>query len=315
MLIEEILKTEDFSGLKREINNFPKSLMLIGKDELYLKEFATMVSLLIMDGDVNLDSDNAKKVIAGTHPDLKIYPTKEKLLVADSEEIGDESFIKPIFADKKVFIINNIDGAMESAQNKLLKVLEEPSRNVYMILTCTNLNLVLPTIRSRCNKVELHRLSDECMEGVIGNIPNKELILACSDGQIGRAQSLAKKKDFEDLIEDCVSVFTKMKNSKQVLEFSKNLLSYKNDSGLILELFALLVEDLIKLKSGEGNLVRLTPLKSQLESVGEEYTIRALCEIAGLIDTVAKEKQFNVNFTIAIENLLLNILEVKYICR
>ena len=315
MLDAEILKTEDFKGLEREINNFPKSLLLIGKDELYLKEFAKLVALLIMDSEINLSSKNAKKILAGTHPDLKIYPTKERLLVGDSEEIGEESFIKPIFANKKVFIINSIDNSMESAQNKLLKVLEEPSRNVYLILTCTNTNLVLPTIRSRCNKVELKKLSNECIENSLGEVPNKSLVLACSDGQIGKAISLSKRKDFSQLCEDCFSVFTGMKNSKQVLEFSKKLQSYKNDSQLILELFSLIVEDIIKIKGGKSELIKLQPFKKELETIMGDYTVRALCEIAGLIDKANKEKQFNVNFTLALENLLLNILEVKYICR
>ncbi len=315
MLIDEIRKTEDFIALQREIDAFPKSLMLIGKDQLYLNEFAKAVALLIMDKGVDYDSENSKKVLAGTHPDLKVYPIKDKLLVADSEEIGEESFIKPIFADRKVFIINNIDNSMESAQNKLLKVLEEPSKNVYLILTCTNTNLVLPTIKSRCNKVELKRLNDDCIERMVDKVEDKALVIACSEGQIGRAQTLSKMKDFTLLCTDCLSIFTKMKNSKQVLEYSKKLLSYKNEGQLILELFTLIVEDLIKIKGGKEELVKLLPLKSELENVAGDYTIRALCEIAGLINNVNKEKQFNVNFTLALENLLLNILEVKYICR
>ncbi len=315
MLVDEILKTEDFKALEREIHDFPKSLMLIGKDEIYLKEFAKLTALLIMDEGINFESENAKKVLAGTHPDLKSYPIKEKLLVSDSEEIGDESFVKPIFASRKVFIINNIDNSMESAQNKLLKVLEEPSRNVYLILTCTNTSLVLPTIKSRCNKVELKKLSDELVEHILGKVENKELILACCDGQIGKAQSLNKMKNFDTLCQDCLSVFTKMKNSKQVLEYSKKLLSYKSEIQLILDIFTLIVEDLIKIKGGKSELVKLRPFMDDLNAVLGDYTLRALCEIAGLIDKVNKEKQFNVNMTLGMENLLLNILEVKYICR
>ncbi len=319
MLIDVILQAEDFKLLEKEQVNglFPKALLLCGKDKLYLHEFAKAVSMLILDGRVDTESVNAKKVMLDAHPDIKNYPLKDKLLVSDSEEIVEESFIKPIFADKKIFVIHNIDNSMDSAQNKLLKVVEEPSHNVYMILTCTNPSLVLPTIRSRCNKVQLKRLSDESATSLLSKMDEgmKELVLAVADGQIGKAQALSKMKDFEGLCQDCLSVFTKMKSSKQVLTFSKKLFTYKEQFSLILDIFSLIVEDLLKIKSGHRNLVRLIPFVEELVGTNGDYTIRALCEIASLLDKVAREKMYNVNMTLAIENLLLNILEVKYICR
>ncbi len=319
MLIDVILQTEDFKLLEKEQEKgaFPKALLLCGKDKLYLHEFAKAVSMLILDGRIDTESVNAKKIMIDAHPDIKNYPLKDKLLVSDSEEIVEESFIKPIFADKKVFVIHDIDNSMDSAQNKLLKVVEEPSHNVYMILTCTNPSLVLPTIRSRCNKVELKRLSDEKAESLLPKMEDsvRALVLAVADGQIGKAQALSKMKDFEDLCQDCLSVFTKMKSSKQVLTFSKKLFAYKDQFSLILDIFSLIVEDLLKIKSGHKDIAKLTPFIGELVGANGDYTVRALCEIASLLDKVAREKMYNVNMTLAIENLLLNILEVKYICR
>lgn len=319
MLLDEILKTKDFQDLKKERNKnaFPKALLLISKDSAYLAEFAKAVAMLVMDGEMDLDSENCKKILAGSHPDLKFYPTKDKLMVADSEEIGEESFVKPIFSDKKVFIINNFESSMESAQNKLLKVLEEPTKNVYLILTCTNPNLVLPTIRSRCNKVELAKLNDGQVEALLPKLDDnaKALVLACSDGQVGKALKLAKMKNFEALCTSAVGVFTQMKNSKHVLRFSKELLSYKEDISLLLDIFALAIEDLIKIKSNQLSLIRLAPYLDELKGCQGDYTVRALCQIAPLIDKVAMEKSYNVNVTVSLENLLLNILEVKYLCK
>ena len=319
MLIDEIVKSQDFANLKKEMSKgaFPKSLLLILKDGAYSTEFAKTVAMLIFDGEINLKSENSTKVLAGSHPDLKIYPTKDKLMAADSEEIGDESHIKPIFSDKKVFIINNFDQSMESAQNKLLKTFEEPSKNAYFILTCTNLNLVLPTIRSRCNKIELGKLEDGALVKLLPKLDERKmaLVLACSEGRVGKALEFAKMKNFDQLCHTCVSIFTQMKNSKQVLKFSKDLNAIKGNFELILDIFSLICEDLLKLKSGKEELVRLTPFLQDLKSCQGDYTVRALCQIAPLVDKVAEEKNYNVNLTLAIENLLLNILEVKYLCK
>ncbi len=319
MIIDEIFQTEDFKTLvkEKEKNTFPKALLLISKDNLYLQEFAKAVAMLILDEKVDINGENCKKVLADSHPDVKFYPIKDKLLVSDSQEIVEESFIKPIFANKKVFIIKDISNSMEAAQNKLLKVVEEPSNNVYMILTCTNPDLVLPTIRSRCNKITLAKLSLEQTIKLLPKVENSKLnlVLAVADGQIGKANELARLKNFEVLCDDALSIFTKMKTSKQVLVYSKKLLAYKDNITLILQVLALCVEDLLKIKSGNKDLARLQPFVSELSKVSEEYTVRALCEISALVDKASKEKQYSVNMVLVIENLLLNILEVKYICR
>lgn len=316
MIIEAIKQTEKFQmlSLEKKKGSFPKALMLIGKDSFYLQEFARAVAILLLDDSMSLDGENAQKVLASSHPDVKEYPLKDKLLVSDSEEIVLESFVKPIFADKKIFIINNIDNSMEVAQNKLLKVLEEPSKNVYMILTCTSENLVLPTIRSRCNKLEIGRLDDRIIASVLPKLEEEEkkLVLAVAEGQVGKAVSYAKMKNFSLLVRDCVEVFTKMKSSKDVLSHSKKLFSYKDQTALILQVFALVVEDLIKIKS---HIKPSMPFEKEYENVSDQFTMRALCEIVLLLEKVAKERQYNVNMTIVIENLLLNILEVKYLCK
>ena len=316
MLIDSIVGSESFNILKKENEkgSFPKALLLKGKDKLFLREFAKAVAILILDGSVDLTTENAQKVLAGAHPDVKSYPLKDKLLVSDSEEIVDESFVKPIFADKKVFLIHDIDNSMDSAQNKLLKVVEEPSKNVYMILTCTSPDMVLPTIRSRCNKLEVGRLTDEEVQKLLPRLDDEtlSLVLAVAEGQVGKAESYAKMRNFVALCNDCLNVFTKMKSSKDVLAHAKKLLSYKEQTMLVMQVCALIVEDLIKIKSHTKPKL---PFKEELVSVSGDYTIRALCEIATLLDKVAKEKQYNVNMTLAVENLLLNILEVKYLCK
>lgn len=313
MLLEIIKNTENFKLLEREYNNnsFSKALLLIGKDETYLHEFSIAVSMLLLDGKIDEKSSNSVKILSGSHPDVKQYPLKDKLLVSDSEEIVDESFVKPILADKKVFIIHNIDNSMEAAQNKLLKVLEEPSKNVYMILTCTAPDLVLPTIKSRCIKLELNRLSDEQISPLLPYSEIKPLILAVADGRVGKAIEYSKDKSFESLCKDCLEIFTKMKSSKDVLAHSKKLLGYKNQD-LVLQVLAQIDEDLIRIKS---RINPTLPFKDELSSVLNEYTVRALCEISKLLDKCAKERLYNVNTTIALENLLLNMLEVKYLCR
>lgn len=318
MLINAIKNSQDFLSLKEEVvkQKLGKTLLFISKDSLYAEEFCKQIASVIFDGADLPESKNAMKVNANAHPDLKVFPTKEKLLVPDSEDIVAECFIKPIFANKKVFVIRNIDEAMEIAQNKLLKVLEEPPANVYFLLTCASLDKVLPTIRSRCVKVNLKKLEDELILKLIENkANNSQLVLAICEGQIGKANKLAIKKDFEDICKASVEVLTKLSSSKDVLAYSKRLQEFKEDFVLIFDILSVALGDLLKIKAGKSNLIKLKTFEDDLIKASNGYTIRAICEIALLIDQVVKEKFYNVNSQLAIENFLLNVLEVKYLCK
>ncbi len=314
---DAVLGSADFSRLAEEISGGknPKTTLLISKDEEYSFEFARLLACSLFNDGQWLENEHYAKVMASSHPDLKTYPLKNQLLVADSEEIVFESSVKPIFAGKKIFIIKNIEKSMEASQNKLLKTLEEPSKDAYFILTTANPDLVLPTIKSRCSKVELGKLPPSVIGQVLDDNENKDIILALSDGLIGKAKKLATAKNIKGLFEGVLSCLTKMATSKEVLAYSKKLAPYKEDFPLLIETFSVMIEELIFIRAGKSNLGRLGKYGEELSFVIGDYTIDALVEIQKLLSKAVREMSYNCNFTLVVENLLLNILEVKYLCK
>ena len=311
-----VKEQEKFKSLVEEIEKgkLAKSTLIFSADKVYLKEFALSLACAILEGG-DKDGVHSQKARLFAHPDVKSYPLKEKFLVGDSQEIVDECFIKPIFADKKVFIINGFDEAMEIAQNKLLKVLEEPPENVYFILTATNQNLVLPTIKSRCNKVELPKLPADKIEKVMIAYENGSLLSKMCDGNVGEAIEMAKKGNGEQIFGTALSLLTELNTSKNLLMYSKKVFALKDDGIKVLQIYSLLLEDMLYIKAGKIDNVRFGGQMSSLERVKDDFTIKAICEIRRLIDNAMKEISFNGNMTLIVENLLLGILEVKYICR
>lgn len=91
---------------------------------------------------------SGKKLIASEFSSyLCYYPTFiEDLSIGNIREVINESY-KVI--DTHVYILINVDSMSINAKNSLLKVLEEPPNNSYFIMTCENIDNVLPTIRSR----------------------------------------------------------------------------------------------------------------------------------------------------------------------
>ena len=114
----------------------------------------------------------------------------------------------PYNKKKKVLIINNAHRLTVSAQNALLKSLEEPNETSVIILITHNDSVIISTIKSRCQKINFFLSGIEEMEKILRDEKNKEII-EFSMGRPGLALRMkgnkeefnARKKDFKELSE------------------------------------------------------------------------------------------------------------------
>lgn len=94
--------------------------------------------------------------------DCLVFPSGEgKLTVDDASRILEESALRPVEGDKKLFVLDKFHTVPALVQNKLLKVFEEPPEGVYFLVGTTNLHAVLPTVRSRMKRIEEPPFSEE----------------------------------------------------------------------------------------------------------------------------------------------------------
>ena len=148
---------------------------------------------------------------AGTHPDFQhVY----KELLEFTEEGKDKKTpidlsidvirdfvikkvpIKPSLSDRKVFVISEGERLNKDSQNALLKVLEEPPAYCTIILLCTRLENLLPTIKSRSQTIRFGPVSEERIVAKLvqsGFDEQTSIFLArFSQGSLGNALSLAE---------------------------------------------------------------------------------------------------------------------------
>lgn len=93
---------------------------------------------------------------AGNHPDYHVLES-DKQLGVDTIRSGITKLSGTAqMGGSKVLIIPQADSMTEAAANALLKTLEEPTNNTYLLLISDSLNRLMPTILSRCEK---HTLS------------------------------------------------------------------------------------------------------------------------------------------------------------
>lgn len=315
-LTESIKNRSFFQELvkEKESGTLSNAILFFCEDEISAKVALTMSALMIEFPTFDLMNEKSAEYVrasSGIDLDMRRYPKGERIVVADSNEIVAEAFVKPVNLPSKVFLLENFDNATEEAQNKLLKVLEEPPKNVYFLIFSKSEDRVLPTIKSRCKKIKINPLSKE----EISKLCDDELACILGGGYVGKTLALAQNEDLKMLTDFAVSLFTEMKNSKQVIKFSRKFLDFQGEMDLILQVLCLAIEDLVKIKCESENLCRLRPYLDELKDVEAEFSVRSLCEISKLIAALREKMEFNANMSVAIDNFLLKILEVKYICK
>jgi hypothetical protein len=90
---------------------------------------------------------------------------------SDGKQHDSVAFKTPVLAKQKVFIIDEAELLTEDGQNALLKSVEEPPLNTTIIFISSREDLLLPTIRSRCQLLPFSPLDSESMSGWVAAHP------------------------------------------------------------------------------------------------------------------------------------------------
>jgi DNA polymerase-3 subunit delta' len=95
----------------------------------------------------------------GTHADLKVIEADEgKLKVEQIRGLQTQLAMRPVEGRYRVVILRRFQEATVAAMDAMLKTLEEPAPSVMLILTADTTDNLLPTIRSRCQPIQLRPL-------------------------------------------------------------------------------------------------------------------------------------------------------------
>jgi DNA polymerase-3 subunit delta' len=315
-----VLQNSQFLELtKGDLN--ANSFLFFSPDEVFLSSFSLcFAKFLLCTGSKKPcgHCSNCTKMEANTHADVTIYPKNNKnVLVDDVKDMIENIYLTPFDSDKKIFIFNSFSSANVQAQNKLLKILEEPPKNSFIILNVTNDSKILPTVASRCKKVRLAPLSDEEIRLAFKNEDKDKVenILDVAQGSLETSTLFLSKENFSGIVSACIDTICNMKDSRQMLLYSQKLLKEKENFGFILDVFEELYRDILLVKLHKTELVKNKHHLSEFEMVEDEYDCDAVDKILRKIFEIRKEREANCNPELLVDSLLLYILEVKYLCR
>ncbi len=123
------------------------------------------------DNEININNKSYKLVSNNTHPNILLIdsPDKKFIEVSKIREILNFSSKTSFSNKKKIVLINNVEKMNINASNALLKILEEPSTNLYFILIHNSHKKLISTINSRCIKFNFFITESE-KEKIINNV-------------------------------------------------------------------------------------------------------------------------------------------------
>jgi len=144
---------------------------------------------------------NCLKIEAGNHPDIHVIEggVGESIKIDQIRALLAQVKLRPFQADRKVFIIRNIENLTLESSHALLKTLEEPTANSLLLLTVSVKEKVLSTIRSRCHGIPFLPPSREILvnrliKDYAETQEEAHFLAYFAEGCLGKAQKLKKNK-------------------------------------------------------------------------------------------------------------------------
>ncbi len=255
----------------------PHGILLAGPPDSGKANFAAgLAAYLLCSGDEKPCGrcSQCHLVAASTHPDHL------EVTLEDSKQIRIEQVRDIIhWANQtsqqggyKVCIINPADKLNIQSANALLKVLEEPPPNTLICLVSDQPTRLLPTLRSRCQRIDLGSPSEKeavaWLQGQMDSSADVELLLGIAGGMPLRVLNTIDEdylKLRQELASHLVPLFEGVRSPIQVAA-----LMAKEDVGRVLELLYQLVSDSIALTLSAGKVIK----NRDLREIIEQYSIR-----------------------------------------
>lgn len=298
-------------------NRLSHTYLLISEDQEYAHSFAKMMAKIIF--DAKAQSPTCVKIDKDIHPDVIVFGKEEKIATDLASSLSSDVFIKPFEEEQKIYILLNFDDSTEEAQNKLLKTIEEPPKNVFFILCAKTENKLLQTVLSRSKKVVLDLLSISQVKNLLvsAGVDEKtsDVCASCCAGVFSRAYKMATDKEFLTLYQNIFDCLYKMNTSRDVLKYS-SLFSQKSvNKEEMSDIFMLIVRDLMMVKLGKDNLVNNLHKVNEMKIIAEGFSMTALYKIVEYCLQLKEDLVYNTLGIAVIDEFLLKIVEAKVKCK
>ena len=263
---------------------------------------------------------SCKQAASHNHPDI-LYLIHEKpntISVDDiRKQINEDITIKPYASPFKIYIVDEAEKMNQQAQNALLKTIEEPPAYAVILLLTTNADLFLPTILSRCIRLDLRPVANDKIRGYLMKqmqVPDyqADISAAFAQGNVGKAIQLAGSEHFRELKDSAVQLMKRIKDIDvyEMGEAVKQISEYKLSINDYFDIMMVWYRDVLMYKATlDINGVIFKEQVYDIKKQASHSSYHGLQEILKALEKAKIRLNANVNFDIVIELLLLTMKE------
>ena len=272
-----------------------------------------------------------RKIITNGHADVMVIdlvsngdsPESEnrvKISVEQIEQLQHSANLPPFEGKYKVFIIDGVESFSIGAANRLLKTLEEPVAGVVFLLLTTNENLLLKTIISRCQRVELVPLAVDEAESALKDRwaiePQKARLLArLSSGCLGWAITAARDDSIlqrrAEWLDELIHIVG-ADYEQRFVYVTRLVTRFSQNRGLVQDRLALWLNwwrDLLLVKVDCSDAVTNVDRLTELTGMAADYSLARIRSFINNIRVAGEQLKLNANPQLTLEVLMLNIPE------
>lgn len=304
-------------------DNLSHSYIFDGLNGIGKKHFAINLSKAIFCKNNILDAceicDQCKKINHGNHLDfLMIEPDGSSIKNEQIKSFQEFLSFKPNESKKKIVIINDSNLMTVSAQNTILKILEEPPAYALIIFISQNSNKLLETIQSRCQIIRFNPLKKSIIEKYLMNMHNvdqeaAEFIANFSNGNFSKAHKAVEDQEFLEIRNQIIDYTNELLLNKKIKSIQGIEIFQKNKKNieLIFDIMIGWIRDiLIVQRTNDYDIVMNRDKIDSIKKHAYRLVDRDLVKIIQLIEETIKNIEMNVNFKLAIDHLVLEIIQV-----
>ncbi|WP_188207382.1 DNA polymerase III subunit delta' [Alkalibacillus aidingensis] len=257
-----------------------------------------------------------KRIQSGNHPDVHwIEPEGQSIKKGQIEYLQKEFTYTGMESNQKVYILSEAEKMTVNAANRLLKFLEEPSRDTIAILLTDNVSSILNTINSRCQRIQFQSLTYDHLfnQFISEEIPESTAnIFAALNLDLNQAIEWNRNTWFAEARRIVIQLIDRVMNPKEegylfLHQVWLNHFQERSQQELGIDLLLLWYQDIISYHLDRKDMVVLTDQHSRLEkyqyvlSLGEAKTC-----VYELLQT-KRRLAYNVHNTLAMEHLVLHL--------
>jgi DNA polymerase-3 subunit delta' len=263
---------------------------------------------------------SCQRILEGKHADVTPIglDSKTEIGIDDIRGLQRLANLPPYEGKCKVFIIDEAEYLSTEAANSLLKILEEPPQRVVWLLLASEEEHLLPTIISRCQRLELKPVPSERIEGVLVNSYNVDadkakLLTQLCHGRLGWALSALKNGDIleqrSQRIDKLVSLLTaSLEQRFAYAQELANQFSQDRRAGTeIIEIWLDWWRDLMLIKGGCQEAIINVDYETVLKKQARGLSLSEIEGFLANLDLLQEAISKNVNTRLAWEWLMLNL--------